>query len=189
MFTDTSHYAYSGVITQAVKSSKDLRSISYTSGSFINMQQLWSATKREVFAVYQSVLKFDLYLRGVKCVFCHNYKPLEPFLSKDIKILKHNGLSIELADYNITFVYIKGKDNVLTDAITRLKPLNINKEPSETTKVPVASNAQENVMETHATDMHTISITMLHTEQKWDIMCRKLALQLCHGKIETLSQS
>ena len=61
-FTNGSHYVYSGVLTQAVKSPEDLRPISYTSDSFSDMQQRWSAT-REAFVVYYSVLKFDLYIR------------------------------------------------------------------------------------------------------------------------------
>ena len=36
---------------------------------------------------------------------------------------------MELADYDITFIHIKGKNNVLADAISRLKMLDIYKEP------------------------------------------------------------
>ena len=36
-------------------------------------------------------------------------------------------------------------------------------------------------MEICATHIHTVSTTMLHTEQKWDIMCRKLVSQICHN--------
>ena len=79
---------------------------------------------------------------------------------------------MELASYNITFLHIKGKDNILPDVISRLKTLNIYKKPLENTKAPVASNMHENVMEIYATYMHTVSTTMLHTEQKQDIMCR-----------------
>ena len=50
------------------------------------MQQRWSATEKEAFAVYQSVLKFDLYLRGTECILCCDHKVLEPFLSKGMKI-------------------------------------------------------------------------------------------------------
>ena len=32
---------------------------------------------------------------------------------------------MELADYNITFVHIKAKNNVLPDTISKLKTLNI----------------------------------------------------------------
>ena len=95
---------------------------------------------------------------------------------------KLNRWSMEFTDYNIPHAYIKGKDNVLADAISRLKTLTIYKEILENTKTPVASNTQENVREIHATDKHTISTTMLYIEQKWDIMCRKLVSQLCHSK-------
>ena len=63
LFTGASNYAYSGILTQAVDDSDDLRPIAYTSGSFSKMQHRWSAKDKEVFAVYQSVLKFDLYLK------------------------------------------------------------------------------------------------------------------------------
>ena len=63
LFTDESNYAFSSIHTQAVSDPDDLRPIAYTSGSFSNMQQRWPATEKEAFAVYQSILKFDLYLR------------------------------------------------------------------------------------------------------------------------------
>ena len=56
------------------------------SGSFYDTQQRWSSTEKEAFAVYQSVLKFDLYLRGAECILHYHHKLLEPFLSKDMKI-------------------------------------------------------------------------------------------------------
>ena len=86
LFTDISHYAYSGVLTQAVDSPEDLRPTAHTSGSFSDMQQKWSVTEKEDFGVYQSILKFDLYLIGVECILCCNHKQLEPFLYRGIKI-------------------------------------------------------------------------------------------------------
>ena len=56
LFTDASQYEYSGVLTQAVESPEDLRPVVFTSGSFSEMQQMWSATEREAYAVYQSIL-------------------------------------------------------------------------------------------------------------------------------------
>ena len=53
------------------------------------MQQRWSATEKEAFAVYQSVLNFDLYSRGAKCVLYHDHKPLEPFY---LRVLKYKNL-------------------------------------------------------------------------------------------------
>ena len=48
---------------------------------------------------------------------------------------------MELADYNITFVHIKGKNNVLADAISRLKTLNIY--ILENPKAQVVNNTQQ----------------------------------------------
>ena len=70
----------------------------------------------------------------------------------------------------------------------QLKTLNIYKEPLENLKTPVITSTQENVMEISATDMHNVSITMLHTEQKEDITCRKLASQIHDGKKVVSSQ-
>ena len=56
LFTDASHYVDSGVLTQAVESPEDLRPIAFTSGSFSERQQRWSAAKKEAYIVYQSVL-------------------------------------------------------------------------------------------------------------------------------------
>ena len=137
-----------------------------TSGSFLDMQQRWSATENEVFAAYQSVLKFDLHLGEANCVFHCSHKPVEPSLSKDITIPKLKRWSVELADYNIMSAYIKGQNSVMMDAISRLKTLNIHKEPLEKTKTVVVSNTQEHVMEMHSTDIHAKSTTMLHTKQK-----------------------
>ena len=37
-------------------------------------------------------------------------------------------------------------------------------------------------MGVHTNDMHTISTTMLQTEQKWNMPGKKLASKLCHSK-------
>ena len=60
LFTDTSHYVYSGAHTQVVESPEDLRPIANTSGTFLDMQQRWSATEKEVFSIYKFILEFDL---------------------------------------------------------------------------------------------------------------------------------
>ena len=75
---------------------------------------------------------------------------------------------MEFANYNITFIHIKGKNNVLADAISRLKALNLYKEPLGNPKTPAVLTHKE----VSANDMHTISTTLFYTEQKWHIMCK-----------------
>ena len=50
-----------------------------------------------------------------------DHKPLEQFFSCGMKIHKLEHWSIELSDYNLTFFYIKGTDDILADTISRLK--------------------------------------------------------------------
>ena len=71
---------------------------------------------------------------------------------------------MELADYDIKFIHIKGKHNILVDAISMLKTLNIYKEPLENPKVQVVNNVQQVVAVGCATSMHTIGIDMFHNE-------------------------
>ena len=51
----------------------------------------------------------------------------------------------------------------------------------ENPKTPAISNMQEHIMEICATNMHTLSTTVLHTEQRWDITCKKLVSQSHHS--------
>ena len=88
-----------------------------------------------------------MYLRREECILHCSHKPLEPFLSRGIKIPKLNRCSLELADYKIMFIHIKGKNYVLVDVISRLKTLNIYKELLEYPQTPVVSNMQGHVME------------------------------------------
>ena len=54
-------------------------------------------------------------------ILCCDHKPLEPFLSKGIKVPKLDWWAMVLADYNITFVYLKSSSNILVDAVSKLK--------------------------------------------------------------------
>ena len=102
-------------------------------------------------------------------------------LSKGIKTPKLNRWSMQLADYNITLMHIKGKHNILADAICRLKMLNIYKVPLENPNIQVVNNMQQVVTEVYATSMHTIGIDTLCYEKKGDNMSKELALPICHS--------
>ena len=54
---------------------------------------------------------------------------------------------MELVDYNIPFVNIKGSNNILADAISRLKMLNIYKDPIEDPKMLKAGHLQQHIAE------------------------------------------
>ena len=96
---------------------------------------------------------------------------------------------MELADYNVMFVHIEGKQIILADAIPRLITLNVYKEPLENQKTSVVSNMKENIMEIYATDMHTISASMHCTDERLEKTYMKLVSQICHGNTQKLQVS
>ena len=104
--------------------SDDLRPIAHTGSSFSDTHQRWPATEKEAFAVYQSFLKLDLYLRGVECILHFDHKTLEPFLSKGMEIPKLDQLTVGFADYDIICVHIKGSNSILADD-KNIKTLNM----------------------------------------------------------------
>ena len=70
------------------------------------------------------------------------------FLSYGMKISKLDHWSMESLDYNLTFVHIKGTDNILVDAIHKLKILEIYTEPPlDNPKTSALSHAEECIAE------------------------------------------
>ena len=109
------------------------------------MQQRCSATEKEAYTVYPSVLKLDLLLkRGKMCITLWS-QIVRAILSDGIKIPLLNRWFMKLVHYIIIFVHIRGKNNVLMDATFRLKTLNIYEEQLENPKVQVVNVTSGNL--------------------------------------------
>ena len=89
-------------------------------------------TEKEAYAVLKSMQHFDYYLQGANCTVCCDHKPLEPFLIRGMKIAKLDRWVMLLQEYDITFVHIKGKDNILENAFSTLCTIDIYKKATET---------------------------------------------------------
>ena len=80
-----------------------------------------------------------------KCTLQCNHKPLEPVITRGMKIAKLERWAMLLQEYDITFLHIKGKDNILADAISRLCTIIIYKTADDTNTLHIA-NIQPNEM-------------------------------------------
>ena len=138
LYTDAFNNAYSGVLCQSISNDQDIRHAAYFSGTFTAQNQSWCATEKEAYAVLKSLQRFDYYLSGVKCTLHCDHKPLEPFLTRGMKIAKLDRWVMLLQGYDITFVHIRGKDNILADAISRLHTINVYEEAIEDHHLPKA---------------------------------------------------
>ena len=132
LYTDASNNAHSSILCQPVDNDQDIRPVAYFSGTFTAQNKSWCATEKEAYAVLKSMQHFDYYLQGMKCTLCCDHKPLEPFLTRGMKISKLDRWAMLPQEYDITFVHIKGKDNILTDAISQLCTIDIYEKAMET---------------------------------------------------------
>ena len=129
LFTDASKDTWSAVLMQdqSTVSSDclDLRPIAYQSGTFKGSQLNWATLTKEAYAIYMAFRKFSFYLEGALTNLRCDHAPLEKFLQGKTLNNKVNNWGIELSNFKINFQHIKGKRNVMADALSRVKRLGL----------------------------------------------------------------
>ena len=97
LFTDASHYCYSGILHQVKRGDPEqLIPIAYFSGCFNAAQQNYNIMMKEAYTAYQSIQKFQFYLGGALCYLHCDHKPLSPFFSGNMKNPTLNRWALEL---------------------------------------------------------------------------------------------
>ena len=130
LYTDTSKYAWAGVLMQAYTYKEEGKEfivhhpITYVSGLFKGPQLNWAALTKEAYAIYMVARKLDYYLREAETTIRSDHLPLKSFLLKNTKNDKVNNWGFELASkYILKFEYVKGIKNTLADTKSRLVTL------------------------------------------------------------------
>ena len=142
--------------------------------------------KKEAYAVLKSMQCFDYYLQVAKCTLCCDQKPLEPFLTKGMKIAKLDRWAMLLQEYDL-----RGKDNILVDTISRLHTIDIYEEAIETQHSHITKTATTQLDETVEQIQHVdsspllqplnMNSTTLCTLQKLDKFCKNKVQELHSG--------
>ena len=129
LFMDSSKHSWSGILVQYTEQAREdgtkfkvPHPITYQNRTFQGSQKNWSTLTKEAYAIYMSFHKTVFYLREahimVRCYCDHLWK----FVYSGNKNDKVNNWSQEI--HSITphneFKHIKGKENVLTDSLSRL---------------------------------------------------------------------
>ena len=130
LFMDVSKHSYLGILHQEEVFKQpnvepNLVPMVYFSGSFSKTQQLWNTTQKECYPVYWSIPKFLFYLVGTKCTLYCDHKPLAPFFTTGMSSPVLNHWALELQQFDIQFEHILGKKNVVAEAISRLRTLDL----------------------------------------------------------------
>ena len=126
LYTNASKYGWAGVLTQGHTSVVDGKSITmdhpvlYVSGLFHGRQLNWAALTKEAYTIYMSIKKSTFYLTGHEITLRSDHLPLKKFLRKMTLNNTVNNWSTEIESFNINFVHISGKANILADRLSRL---------------------------------------------------------------------
>ena len=132
LYTDTSKYAWSCVLTQQYTHNIDNKQIvvnhpiTYVSGLFKESQLNWVALTKEAYAIYMSIKKLTYYLEDAEITLRSDHLPLKRFLQRNTLNTKVNNWAVEISPFKITFEYIKGIKNTLADTMSRLIALDPN---------------------------------------------------------------
>ena len=126
LYTNASKYGWAGVLTQRHISTVDGKEVtmdhlvSYVSGLFCFSQLNLAALMKEAYAIYMSAKKSTFYLTGHEITLRSDHLPLKKFLRKMTLHNMVNNWSTEIESFNINFVHISGKANILADTLSRL---------------------------------------------------------------------
>ena len=124
--TDASKYGWASVLTQehtSVVDGKEVTTnhpVSFVSGMFWGSQLNWAAMVKEAYTIYMTVKKSTFYFTGQEITLRSDHLPLKKFLNHRTLNNTVDNWAVEIESFKIKFVHIAGKDNVLTDTLSRL---------------------------------------------------------------------
>ena len=116
--TDASKYALGGVLFQLGDDNQE-HPTQYTSRVMTDTEQRYSATEREMLAIYYCVRHWRPYLYGVRFNVYSDHKPLMGIkVNKDITG-RLTRMILKLQEFDFEIHYTPGKDNGVADALSR----------------------------------------------------------------------
>ena len=140
--TDASSKAAAAVLEQFLDDPKQPRPIAYWSKAFNQTQRNYSASDRELFAMYHAIKNFRSYLLGTKFVVVTDCQALTFILGNRLTNPKWIRTSLKLAEYDFKILYRPGKQNIPADALSRLIAEEKGETPSSEEEAPLAAIMQ-----------------------------------------------
>lgn len=112
--TDESNYAVGSVLSQSGQS------VCYASRTLNDHEIRYAAIEKELLAIVWAVKYFRTYLYGRKFTICTDHKPLVWLHNLREPNMKLQRWKLMLNEYDFDITYIKGKENSVADALSRL---------------------------------------------------------------------
>lgn len=118
------------------------RPIAFASKSFKNGELNKPIIEKELLAIHFAITTFRPYLYGTHFTVLSDHAPLVYLYNMKNPASKLTRIRLELEEYDFTIIHIKGKDNVVADALSRIKLSDIKSSFEESETVLVMTRAQ-----------------------------------------------
>ena len=116
--TDASQYAIGGVLCQDGEDGRE-HVIWYASRVLNATERKWSATEREMLAVYEWIRYWRPYLWGRACKVYTDHSPLKGIKTKKDITGRLTNMILKLQEYEYELIYTPGRTNYVADALSR----------------------------------------------------------------------
>lgn len=116
--TDASKQACGAVLTQNHNGHQ--LPVAYASRAFTKGESNKSTTEQELAAIHWAIIHFRPYIYGKHFTVKTDHRPLTYLFSMVNPSSKLTRIRLELEEYNFTVEYLKGKDNHVADALSRI---------------------------------------------------------------------
>lgn len=127
--TDASNVAIGAVLCQLVDGKE--RPIAYLSRTLSRAEENYSATSKELLAIYFATKTFRSYLYGKQFTIYTDHEPL----TKELRLTDATGRvtrqRLYLEQFDFTIIYKKGKQNVVADGLSRIPRAETNNQEME----------------------------------------------------------
>lgn len=122
--TDASNVAIGGVLSQVIDGKE--KPIAYLSRTLSKAEEKYSATAKELLAIYFSAKMFRPYLYGRSFIIYTDHEPL----TKELKLTDATGRvtrqRLYLEQFDFKLIYKQGKQNVVADGLSRIPKAELN---------------------------------------------------------------
>jgi transposase InsO family protein len=118
LHTDASDHAMGAILQQADENG-DMHPIAYASKTFNDAQTRYDTTEREALAITWALQHFNTYCEGHRYTLLTDHKALS-YIRRNTKNDKRiTRWQLLLQHYNVDIYYVKGKDNLAADLLSR----------------------------------------------------------------------